>query len=344
MTERKSNLELLRILSMCGIIFIHYVGADLGGAVVNGTFPNFSWFFVHFSNSFFVPLVNCFVLISGYFMISSRSFSLKKPLSILIICAFYGVISYIIALLAGVQPHDGSILYALFPYFWGNRWFVETYVILLLLAPFLNKLLNSLTRDQYHLLLIVQLDLFCVWYSLGLSAPLLDDGYGIINFLTLYMLGGYIRLCEAGRKWLNLRKRCYGLIFVACSLITFVLSYFINPYGYAFITNIIGALAAFLFFLKWDLGSNHVINRISAASFDVYFVHSDINTSRLLIYHLLGAKFVTDTPWMIPHVLSVILVMWVLGFITHALRKRLFTRTVNRWLDSICWIAQCREI
>lgn len=344
MTERKSNLELLRILCMCGIIFIHYVGADLGGAVVNGTFPNFSWFFVHFSTSFFVPLVNCFVLISGYFMISSRSFSLKKPLNILLICAFYGVISYIIALLAGARPHDGSILYALFPYFWGKRWFVETYIILILLAPFMNKLLRSLGHQNYLLLMSVQLTLFCVWYSLGLSAPLLDDGYGIINFLTLYMLGGYVRLYGAERKWLNLRKRCYGLIFVACSLVTFALSYFINPYGYAFITNIFGALAAFLFFLKWDLGSNHVINRISATSFDVYFVHSDINTSRLLIYHLLGAKFVTDTPWMLLHVLLVILAMWMLGFITYTLRKRLFAITVDRWLDRIRWITQCREI
>lgn len=157
---RKSSLELLLILSMCGIVFIHYVDPGLGGAVINGAFPQFSWFFVHFFNSFFFPLASCFVLISGYFMIGSRTFSLKKPLSILIICAFYGVISYTIALLAGISPHEGGPLYALFPYFWGNRWFVETYVMLLLLAPFLNKLLNSLTRDQYHLLLIVQLALF----------------------------------------------------------------------------------------------------------------------------------------------------------------------------------------
>lgn len=344
MTKRKSNLELLRILSMCGIIFIHYVGAELGGAVINGAFPHFSWFFVHFFNSFFVPLVNCFVLISGYFMISSRTFSLKKPLSILVICAFYGVISYIIALLAGVPPHEGGLLYALFPYFWGNRWFVETYVILLLLAPFLNRLLNSLTRDQYRLLLAVHLSLFCVWYSLGLSAPLLDDGYGIINFLTLYMLGAYVRLYGEACKWLSLRKRWYVLLFIACALATFVLSYFINPYGYSFITNIVGAMAAFLFFLKWDLGSNKVINQISAASFDVYFVHSDFNTSRLLIYYLLGARFVADTPWMILHVLLVTLIMWIIGFATYNVRKKLFAATIDRWFSRISWIARSHEI
>lgn len=237
-----------------------------------------------------------------------------------------------------------EVLNAAFPFIVGKRWFVETYIILILLAPFINKLLCALRQQDYRLLLSFQLALFCVWYSLGLSAPLLDDGYGIINFLTLYMLGGYIRLSGEEHKCFSLRKRGYGLVFAACALTTFLLSYFINPFGYAFITNIVGALAAFLFFLKWDLGGSKVINRISAASFDVYFVHSDSNTCRLLIFHLLGAKFVADTPWMLPHVLLVISVMWILGFVTCRLRKQLFSVTVDRWLSNINWIARSREI
>lgn len=343
MSERKSNLELLRILAMCGIIVMHYTG--MGGAVQNNAYPGFSWFMVHFLNSFCIPLVNCFVLITGYFLIEKTTFTLKKPVELLLITAFYGLLVYSVCVCTGNAAFSlVGIVDAVFPFFADKRWFVETYIILILLAPFINKLLCSLGQQNYLLLLSIQLTIFCVWYSLGLSAPILDDGYGIINFLTLYMLGGYIRLHCDKNKWLNLNKRYYGLVFVVCSLLTFALSYFINPYGYAFVTNIIGALAAVLFFLKWDLGSNHVINRISATSFDVYFVHSDINTSRLLIYHLLGAKFVTDTPWMLLHVLLVILAMWMLGFITYTLRKRLFAITVDRWLDRIRWITQCREI
>ena len=344
MAERKSNLELLRILSMSGIIFIHYVGAELGGAVVNGDFPNFSWFFVHFFNAFFVPLVNCFVLISGYFMVNSKSFSLKKPISILVICAFHGVISYLIALFAGVELHEGGVLYALFPYFWGNRWFVETYVILLLIAPFINKLLNSITKESYHILMAVWISLFCLWYSIGLSAPILDDGYGIINFITLYLLGAYIRKYGSDSKILSIRKRYFALIFIACSFATFVLSYFINPYGYSFITNIIGSVAAFMFFEKWDIGSNRILNSVSAATFDVYFVHSDFNTSRLFIYYILGARFVVDSPWMILHVIIVIIAMWLLGLAVYYVRKALFSLTVDRLLDKIKFISKKTEI
>ena len=289
--------------------------------------------------------LTAFVLISGYFLIERTRFSLKKPVELLIITAFYGFISYVFFVCTDSANFSvAGALQAVFPFVIGKRWFVETYIILLLFAPFINKLLTSLDKKTFRLLLILQLTVFCLWYSLGLSAPLLDDGYGIINFLTLYMLGGYVRLYGRESKWLNLRKCYYGLIFLGCALLTFVLSYFINPYGYAFVTNIVGAFTVFLFFLKWELRYCKNVNRIATASFDVYFVHSDFNMSRLLFYHLLGAKFVADTPWMIPHILIVIPVVWLIGFVAHTLRKRLFAVSVDRWLNRIGWIVQLLEI
>jgi hypothetical protein len=159
----------------------------------------------------------------------------------------------------------------------------------------------------------------------------LDNGYGILNFITLYLLGGYIRL--HGAELERYTGWQYALVYIGCSLTTFVLSYFTNPFGYAFVTNILGATAIFLCFLKWDLGVRPAINRVSAATFDVYFVHSDFNTSYLLFSGLLGARFVADTPWMIPHLLLVIPVVWVMGYAAYLLRIRLFARTVDRLLD-----------
>lgn len=332
MKQRQSNLELLRILSMCGIIVMHYFG--MGGAVQQGAFPHFSWFLTHFLNSFAIPLVNCFVLISGYFLVHRTVFSLRKPVELLIITAFYGLISYVIFLCTdqGVLS-AGGVLQALFPFVAGKRWFVETYIILILFAPFLNVLLLQLKRAHYRLLLTIQLSLFCIWYSLGLSAPVLDDGYGILNFITLYLLGGYVRL--HGADFDRISGRLCAIVYAGCALATFVLSYFINPFGYAFITNILGSAALFLCFLKWDLGVRPGINRISAAAFDVYFVHSDFNTSYLLFSGLLGARFVADTPWMIPHLLLVIPAVWLLGFAAWALRTKLFSQTIDRLLDRV---------
>ena len=330
MNQRKSNLELLRIISMTGIVLIHYFG--MGGAVKQLVFPHFSWFLNYFLNSFSVPLVNCFVLITGYFTVRTTVFSLRKPVQLLIITAFYGGISWLVAALCGQDVVSlWGIAQALFPFIRGSRWFVETYIILILFAPFLNVLLLQLKKAHYQLLLAIQLGLFCIWYSVGLSAPVLDNGYGILNFITLYLLGGYIRL--HGAELERYTGWQYALVYVGCSLTTFVLSYFTNPFGYAFVTNILGATAIFLCFLKWDLGVRPTINRVSAATFDVYFVHSDFNTSYLLFSGLLGARFVADTPWMIPHLLLVIPAVWVLGLVAWRLRTVLFAKTIDRFLD-----------
>jgi surface polysaccharide O-acyltransferase-like enzyme len=328
--QRRSNLELLRIISMSGIVVMHYYG--MGGAVQNGDFPHFSWFLVHFLNSFSIPLVNCFVLITGYFLVTKTAFSLRKPVELLILTAFYGGLSWLIALLCGQDVMSvRGIAEALFPFIRGSRWFVETYIILILFSPFLNVLLLRLRKEHYRVLLAIQLGLFCLWYSVGFSAPVLDDGYGILNFITLYLLGGYIRLHGSDFERLS-RRLCFA-VYAGCALATFVLSYFINPFGYAFVTNVVGSTAIFLGFLKWELGVRPAVNRISASAFDLYFVHSDFNTSRLLFSGLLGARFVADTVWMIPHLLLVIPVVWVMGYAAYLLRIRLFARTVDRLLD-----------
>ena len=343
--HRYSNFEVLRIVSMTGIIALHYLNSEIGGAIQNAVFPNFSWVFTHLINSICVPLVNCFVLISGYFLINRNSFTLRKSVDLLIITAFYGVLAYGISLLSGINYFSyNSLFFSILPFLDGKRWFVETYIILILLAPFLNKLLLSLNRQSYKILLIIQIFLFSIWYSIGFSAPLIDDGYGIINFITLYMIGGYLKLYYENLRLYKLNKREILLMFVGLSILTFLLSYFINPYGYAFITNILGATVLFSFFMKWNIGEIKSVNAISSAALDVYFVHSDTNTSLLLIYELLGAKYFVDTPWILIHMIFVIGVIWILGFCTYQIRTRIFALSINKLIAKVNFINKKYEI
>ena len=335
MKYRNSNFELLRIISMCGIVALHYAGEDLGGAVSNYAYPNFSWFFFQGLNSVCVPLVNCFVLITGYFLIQKTRFSLKKAVEIFSTTIVYGAVSYVIAFAVNDGRTNMGIRDSLFPFICGKRWFVETYIILILVSPFLSILLNKLSKRSYLILLTIQLTFFSLWYSVGLSAPLLDNGYGIINFITLYMIGGYIRLYGETTKCLCWRKGKYAAVFGTCVFATFCLSYYIYPFGYAFITVIAASVAAFIFFLKWDIRYNKVINFLGASAFDVYFVHSDANTARLLFCGLLGVKYVADTPWMLLHLPVVMVAVYMLGVATYVIRLWLFNHTVERMIEKI---------
>lgn len=342
---RQSRFEVLRIIAMCGIVIMHYMNSEIGGGIQKPVFPNFSWMFVHSVSSICIPLVNCFVLISGFFMVKRRYFSLRKTVDLLLITTFYGIISYMISIATGNSVFTGmGLVYAIIPFFEGTRWFVETYIILILIAPFLNKMLRDLNKHSFQLLLTIQLLIFSGWYSVGPSAPLLDDGYGIINFISLYMIGAYIRIFGKGMVLNQFGKIKLFLMFLGSSILTFVLSYFSNPYGYAFFTNIFGATVLFILFSKWDIGENKKINTISKVTFDVYFVHSDKKTSLLLIYELLGAKYVADTPWIVLHIILVTIVVWILGYCIFCIRTKVFETTIDRVLDGIDFINKKEEI
>lgn len=343
--ERLSNFELLRIISMCGIIAIHYLAGHLGGMTENVAFPNFEWFLSQFISSVACPLVNCFVLISGYFLIRKNVFGIRKVVDLLFITSFYGVIGYVVGVFMNVTPITvKGLLYAFFPFFEGKRWFVETYIILILLCPFINRIVNGIDKKSFRILLTIQIFLFSVWYSVGLSSPILDDGYGIINFITLYLIGAYYRLYGPETFLWKLNKKKLFVGYIACSIMTFVLSYFIYPFGYSFITNITAAVFIFLFFTKMRIRCNKKINVISEATFDVYFVHSDSYTSKLLIYELLQGKLFVGSVWIIPHLLISIVILYLFGMIMFKVRSFIFKKSIDKWLDGFSLLNSTREI
>lgn len=335
--ERYSNFELLRIISMCGIIMLHYFNSSYGGMIQNAQFPDFSWIFSNFIDSFCIPLVNCFVIISGFFLVSKDEFGLRKPVNLLFVTAFYGIIAFFIGVVFGNTKFTlYNLLVSIFPFFAGYRWFVETYLILILFSPFINIILNSLNKRNFRILLAIQIFIFSVWYSIGLSAPLLDNGYGIINFITLYLIGAYLRLFVFERiKEQKQNKWGYLYIYIFVSILTFILSYFMNPFGYAFITNIVAAVAIFSFFCCVDMGSRSIINKISNCAFDVYFIHSDINTSNLLIGRLLHGHLFINSPLMIFHMIFTVIIVWVIGYIACTLRTKLFKVSLEPILDRV---------
>ena len=182
---RQSNIELLRIISMLGIISLHYFNSDFGGVGTTLSFPGVRWIFAYAIISLSIPLVNCFVLITGYFMGNKRELSIGKVCELLLITAFYGSASYLIACLKGLTVFSiKGLVCAIIPFFEGKRWFVETYLILLLVAPFINIIISECERRALTILLFIQILLFSIWYSIGYSAPVLDDGYGITNFIV----------------------------------------------------------------------------------------------------------------------------------------------------------------
>ena len=81
--KRNSNIELLRIVLMSFVITLHYNG--MGGHALELYTSGVNFYFTRFTEAFGICAVDCFVLISGFFLSYNRKIKVKKILHILIV-------------------------------------------------------------------------------------------------------------------------------------------------------------------------------------------------------------------------------------------------------------------
>ena len=75
-TARQSNIELLRILAIMGVIILHYNNPVIGGGIKFVEKNSMNYYVLYLLESLFACGVNLFMLISGYFMFESSKCSL----------------------------------------------------------------------------------------------------------------------------------------------------------------------------------------------------------------------------------------------------------------------------
>lgn len=101
MKKRQSNIELLRIISMI-LILAHHFSVHGGFNILKTSFTiNRLWIqFLQFGGKIGV---NIFVIISGYFLITSKGIKISKVLKLWLQLFFYSVSIYTLFVLTGVE-------------------------------------------------------------------------------------------------------------------------------------------------------------------------------------------------------------------------------------------------
>ena len=331
--QRNSTLELLRILSMIGVLGCHYLNKSIGGGL-NTTLPS-NIVLTHFLESLCITSVNVFVLISGYFMISQKTTGLRKAIELYLILLCYYLPFYAVVCVMGEAVFSWKELaYLIVPFARGDKWFLETYILLLLFAPFLNTLIANLNKKTHLLLGIIWLMVFSVWSSFFPSPPLTDKGYGITNFVTLYLISSYIR------KYLQLPKAGKSvlialLIFVVSVLLITVSSFSVfsgRAWGYCYFFNIMASTGIFYAFLNLPEVNNSWINTVAGLTFGVYISHSYLHFRNLIYHELMHIDRFLNSAYLFPHFLICILLQFIFFAAIEYLRQFLWKPTIGKWL------------
>ena len=197
---RNYGIDLLRILCMIGIVGLHIL--DIGGILkaTDGTKANYcvAWSF----EIIFYCATSTFAMITGFLYINRTSGSYHTAAIIkLIVTAFFWCVVILVltlcffpTLLSGVK----SYVYALFPPAKGGKtggyWYLTSYTFLFFMIPYINRLLNSLSKRETKVLLTLLLVFFCVAPTIGLRDYfVINEGYSPFWLIFCYMIGAYIK-------------------------------------------------------------------------------------------------------------------------------------------------------
>ena len=117
------------------------------------------------------------------------------------------------------------VLFAITPIISRHYWFSVAYIVLCLISPYLNKLLNAINRKEYIVLLIGGAVMFSAWTTfIYYSDGVVTGGHtGILWMIYLYAIGAFFALHP-----INDKKYCLlsAIASVACIVILVVYQLF----------------------------------------------------------------------------------------------------------------------
>ena len=347
--KRKSNIELLRIISMLMIVFHHFgVHGGFEWKASNITIQYLWYNLIVIGGKIGVDI---FVLISGYFLITSQGeiFNLKKILKLWGQIIFYSLGIVVIFVLIGNHNYNVKILIkSVFPIIFSLWWFASTYFVLYIIHPFLNILLNMLSKKNYQTFLML---LIIMWSVIPTITTSEFQSNSLGWFLTLYAIAGYARLYGFNKIYTTKKYFILCLIFFALtyssSLMFVVLgarwSVFFNHatyfYGMEKLPILLISLTLFMGFVTLKIDYHKWINTLASATFGVYLIH-DNNIVRPFLWIDVFQNFkYQNSLFLIPYSILVVIFVYVVCTVIDLLRQRIFEKPfmfiVNKYADNI---------
>lgn len=349
--ERASNFELLRIVCMFFIIAHHYT--VYGFVIPEGAPVTVNLVLMKLFSYAGKSFVDIFVMISGYFLVSSGP-SAKKAvklwLQVSIISAVIALCFYASGRASGLR----GLVEGFFPILYSVYWFATTYFVLYLLSGYINTLIRALSREGL-LGLICLLTVICSVLPTLLAARMAASN--LLLFVLLYLIAAYIRLysprvfesryCLAIGVGLN-------LLFLSVNMAAYSLSdsspfcarLAVNFDAMEKIPTLLCAVFIFAGFKNLRMKSSRLVNQLGASTFGAYLLHHNPYMWDFWWKEVLHCPDYLNSPYMMLHGLFAILVTYavcvVLDMFYRFCIERPMWRHIDRYWDG--WAGRLRTL
>ena len=279
--KRSAGIDIYKILCMFFVIWFHF--SDHGSVQISANDAvTVNWLVIAISR-IFGGICNCtFVLCTGYFL-CTKKFNVERILKLWLEVWFYSVLCGTIAFIIKIEPvSKKSILAMLMPFTFNQYWFFTDYVILILLSPVINMLIEKMDKKQ-HLCLVA----FC--FLINTYFPTLGIVHGVSKFnymfVFLYLLAAYLK--KYGQE-LRVKNSLYGWIGIVCFILEIVSIFFIRfrnvrlgkntefwiyIWGMDRLPCVLTSVFFFIWFSNLKIKNNKFIGFFSSSLFAVYLLH-----------------------------------------------------------------------
>lgn len=347
--ERMSNFELLRIFSILLIISFHYVYKGnfvFEALTVNKMIVNYFTMFGEIG-------VNLFILISGYFMIHSNKIKTKKIVLLLIEVLFYNLLSLLI-----VSHFEWRIFISMlsfkdfFPTIYGTYWFTTAYILLIIISPYINRLIKNLSFKEFSHLVLILICLYSIIPTLfGIR---LNNTESLLYYnrfiwiIIIYMIGAYISLYREKISIFSKGRGFYIVTTILISLLALFIIYIIEIFPSFFnqlgihsstylwrpnsILILLWSLSLFLLFMGIRIQSR-IINTLASTTLGIYLLH-DGKIQHVLWNNIFKNSTHTYSRFLIIHILIAVSIIFIVGCFIDLIRQYLANKIVLFFDDS----------
>jgi surface polysaccharide O-acyltransferase-like enzyme len=338
--NRSTNVELLRVLCMFLIVVIHYVYHGLGRT---GYYTSFDMHSINDALRYITlePLwvlaltaVNCYVMITGYFLVEKRELRWKGILRTIIQTLFYALIIFCLFAVFDYDFPLATLKRVIIPIHSDYYWFVTSYIGLLFVAPFLSILATSLSKRQYQYLLIV---LFVLNFEF-LYGTVYSHQRGLLWFSYLYLIAGYLKL--HGTPLFIIKHK--GAFFISTWILLALFATMYNSLTWP-LFKLKGSdyngpvfflsLAIFIYFVNTSFKRGSLLTKAAPYTFGVYLIHDNPMVRRVVWGGVISDSIKIP---IIIHCIIVCLIIFVVCILIDFLRAQLFHMLkVNEVMDKL---------
>lgn len=287
MKKRNINIDLIKCIAVFSVISVHFF---LNNGFYNKIVDSSGMYIGVFFRTLFMICVPLFLLSTGYLM-KDKSLNKKYYFGISRVLIIYLIDAIIYLGYKSIYYNDSfsikHIVSSILKFDIGYSWYIEMYIGLFLLIPFLNLIYNNLnSKKQKQILIITMLLLTSFQGIFNIKYTIVPDWWINIYPLTYYFIGCYLKEYK-----INISKFANVLLFIIVLIISGLINIYFskgntfvwgiyNDWGSIF--NVLTSTLVFIFIINLNLNKlsnklKKIIVKISELSLGMYLTSSIVD-------------------------------------------------------------------